>query len=406
MPLRYGPREPTEHGPPAWFIATAGRPHRHRDSLGLPPFLKDVFGVWKEVAGIPSNNEGKAKSKCVWEEMVDCGGFSPEEINVNVSDGKVMVKCKHETNDGAGNVDVRELRRTINVPEDVDSEKVIVTLSTKGLIVIKAPRKLDDKETRKETPVTTEASVVRNGRIDGDECSREDWLENDQGETTGSSVDGMGTHNETTADFTKDETELENLETEAPVQRKKEALEKEVYKTEETPDPLTSKPVDNGLDTTNVDPKLITDASAAQQLEAEALSTDLPERKSVPEKENPKQPEEITLETQQAHETKISEESNNRLFEIDVDMKSFNPESIEVKLNGNTLTISGQQEVKDGTTGKVVSTRAVYRRFYIPDDVNCDLLTSSLDSQGQMTVSAPYKAVEDLTEKVIPISVQ
>ncbi|XP_064604397.1 uncharacterized protein LOC135469747 [Liolophura sinensis] len=406
--LSHGPQGPAQHGPPAWFIAPAGGPHRHRDALCLPPFLEDVFGVWKEVAGIPSNKEGKTKPKPVWKDSVDCDGFFPEEISINVSDGKVIVNCRHETNDGAGNVDVRQLKRTINVPEDVDSDKMTVTLSTKGLVVIKAPTKTGDKETRKETPVKAEESVVQNGQSD-DECSCKDCQEIDPGETTDSSVDGMDIQAETPADLTKEKIMEENPKPEAPVQPGKKALEKEVKKTEEIPDPEPFEQVDSehdDMNTTRVESKKSeVEASVGQQLESEPQHTDIPKKDSTHETENLKQPEKITAETLMEEKTETSEEPGNRLFEIHVDMKKFNPDSIEVKLNGNALTISGKQEDKDEATGKVVSSRAVYRRFYIPDHVNCDLLTSSLDSHGQMTISAPYKTEEDLAEKVIPISV-
>lgn len=400
---------------PACLFAHTGQPHRYRGHLPLSPFVEDLLGIWKDVFPL---RKSKVALKPDWKETLNCEGFSPEEVYFEISKGKICVSCRHEENDGKGNLDIRQLKKTFIVPDDVDCEKLRATFSRRATLVITAPRKPDGEGKKADKSAENKE---QDWQTDEEEYPYRDCLEEDQGEVSDSSGEDMDIQKIVSVDLTQDEPDEPTPETDACVQQlESKPLEKEA---QETTEAGCSEQPEN--EPTDRDVQMVTKGKSEEEVSqhpANSVGKDVEMVDENPKQKVPEQTEETPCDTATQSETTddpvnhtkeeptlqkeiASVQPENRLFEIHVDMKNFNPDSIEVKLNGNTLTISGRQEKKDDATGEVVSSRAVYRRFLIPEYVNCDLLASSLDSQGLMIISAPYKSVEDLAEKVIPISV-
>lgn len=72
---------------------------------------------------------------------LDVSHFKPEEITVKFADNHVVVSGKHdEVRDKHGYVS-RQFSRRYELPEDYDSNKLLSTLSSDGILEIKAPLK-------------------------------------------------------------------------------------------------------------------------------------------------------------------------------------------------------------------------------------------------------------------------
>jgi HSP20 family molecular chaperone IbpA len=72
---------------------------------------------------------------------LDVSHFKPEEISVKIVDNFIIISGKHEdVMDKYGWVS-RQFTRKYALPEDCDTDKVISSLSTDGLLIIEAPKK-------------------------------------------------------------------------------------------------------------------------------------------------------------------------------------------------------------------------------------------------------------------------
>jgi len=74
---------------------------------------------------------------------LDCSGFSENSIKTNISGNKLEIKAVEgnpELKD-TDNYTVREMRRTYNLPDYVDKEKMVSFMTNNGLLVVEFPWK-------------------------------------------------------------------------------------------------------------------------------------------------------------------------------------------------------------------------------------------------------------------------
>ncbi|XP_046398902.1 alpha-crystallin A chain-like [Ischnura elegans] len=81
-------------------------------------------------------------------------------------------------------------------------------------------------------------------------------------------------------------------------------------------------------------------------------------------------------------------------YKILVGVQHFAPEEIEVKHVGDNVIVEGKHEETEDEHGYV--SRHFIRRYVLPKGVDPDALTSSLSSDGILTITAPKV---ELTEK-------
>ncbi|XP_041090980.1 alpha-crystallin B chain-like isoform X1 [Polyodon spathula] len=116
-------------------------------------------------------------------------------------------------------------------------------------------------------------------------------------------------------------------------------------------------------------------------------------------------------------------------FMVNVDVKHFSPEELGVKVNGDFIEIRGKHEDHqeaargdsidkpvtgtEGLRSVVVPrnldehgfiSREFHRKYKIPAGVDSAAITSSLSSDGVLTISAPRKQA-DAPERTIPITI-
>ncbi|XP_045203286.2 alpha-crystallin B chain-like [Mercenaria mercenaria] len=88
-------------------------------------------------------------------------------------------------------------------------------------------------------------------------------------------------------------------------------------------------------------------------------------------------------------------------FELRLDVQQFTPSELNVKLVGNTLTVSGKHEQKADEHGHI--SREFHRELTVPEDVDLESMTSSISEDGILTITADVKGAEKPAEKVIDI---
>nr|XP_056716217.1 alpha-crystallin B chain isoform X2 [Euleptes europaea] len=88
-------------------------------------------------------------------------------------------------------------------------------------------------------------------------------------------------------------------------------------------------------------------------------------------------------------------------FYVNIDVKHFSPEELKVKVLGDVIEIHGKHEERQDEQGFVA--REFNRKYKIPTDVDPLSITSSLSSDGVLTVNGPRKPTE-VPERTIPIT--
>lgn len=90
-------------------------------------------------------------------------------------------------------------------------------------------------------------------------------------------------------------------------------------------------------------------------------------------------------------------------FTVTIDVKSFKPEEIEVKVKDREIIIDGKHEERQDEQGFV--TRQFTRRCLLPEEFDPDTISTYLTAEGKMTIKAEkIKPQIDQTQvRVIPI---
>ncbi|XP_076867154.1 crystallin, alpha B, b [Brachyhypopomus gauderio] len=96
-------------------------------------------------------------------------------------------------------------------------------------------------------------------------------------------------------------------------------------------------------------------------------------------------------------EMKMEKES----FTVNLDVKHFAPEELTVKINGHYIEIHAKHEDRQDDHGFV--SREFLRKYRLPAGVDPAKVTSSLSSNGVLTVTAP-RSPADAPERSIPIT--
>uniref|UniRef100_G3SYS5 Alpha-crystallin B chain n=3 Tax=Elephantidae TaxID=9780 RepID=G3SYS5_LOXAF len=88
-------------------------------------------------------------------------------------------------------------------------------------------------------------------------------------------------------------------------------------------------------------------------------------------------------------------------FSVNLDVKHFSPEDLKVKVLGDVIEVHGKHEERQDEHGFI--SREFHRKYRIPADVDPLAITSSLSSDGVLTVNGPRKQAPG-PERTIPIT--
>ncbi|XP_032085466.1 alpha-crystallin B chain [Thamnophis elegans] len=92
---------------------------------------------------------------------------------------------------------------------------------------------------------------------------------------------------------------------------------------------------------------------------------------------------------------------DNAKFSVNLDVKHFSPEELKVKVSGNVIEVQGKHEERQDEHGFIA--REFNRKYRIPADVDPLTITSSLSSDGVLTVNGPRK-LKEVPERSIPVT--
>ncbi|VVC25047.1 Alpha crystallin/Heat shock protein,HSP20-like chaperone,Alpha crystallin/Hsp20 domain [Cinara cedri] len=89
-------------------------------------------------------------------------------------------------------------------------------------------------------------------------------------------------------------------------------------------------------------------------------------------------------------------------FKVNLDVQQFKPDEVTVKVVDDYVVVDGKHEERSDEHGFI--SRQFTRRYKIPDTVDPKLITSSLSSDGVLSVGAPKKVINEKKEEIsIPI---
>ncbi|XP_007422667.1 alpha-crystallin B chain isoform X2 [Python bivittatus] len=92
---------------------------------------------------------------------------------------------------------------------------------------------------------------------------------------------------------------------------------------------------------------------------------------------------------------------DNNKFSVNLDVKHFSPEELKVKVWGDVIEVQGKHEERQDEQGFIA--REFNRKYRIPADVDPLTITSSLSSDGVLTVNGPRK-LKQVPERSIPVT--
>lgn len=93
---------------------------------------------------------------------LDVKHFAPEELAVKVNGSYIEVHAKHEDRQDDHGFVSREFLRKYRLPARVDPASITSSLSSDGILMVMAPRKLSD-EPERSIPITREENPTISG---------------------------------------------------------------------------------------------------------------------------------------------------------------------------------------------------------------------------------------------------
>nr|UNE55971.1 protein lethal(2)essential for life transcript variant X2 [Paroster macrosturtensis] len=97
----------------------------------------------------------------------------------------------------------------------------------------------------------------------------------------------------------------------------------------------------------------------------------------------------------------VAKKEKNPAFQVNVDVQQFRPEEVMVKVVDNCLLVEGKHEERQDIHGYV--SREFRRRYILPEDIDINQVSSSLSSDGVLTLTAPKIEAMQSKERIIPI---
>lgn len=96
--------------------------------------------------------------------------------------------------------------------------------------------------------------------------------------------------------------------------------------------------------------------------------------------------------------------NENDKFHVALDVQQFKPEEIKVKIVDNFIIVEGKHEEMQDDHGIV--SRQFMRKYMVPEQCDPEQATSTLSSDGVLTVTAPRKPEALENKRVKPIKIE
>ena len=118
-----------------------------------PPFGPHHHHRWHLMMKDWYKSTSKQDNKNGFKVTLNVSQFTPEDLKVNVVDGFVQVKGKHDERQDEYGYISREFTRRYQLPDEVDPKTMKSTLEPEGLLTVFAPKKQEDPSEDHEVPI-------------------------------------------------------------------------------------------------------------------------------------------------------------------------------------------------------------------------------------------------------------
>jgi len=109
---------------------------RSRRQEPLESLLLDLAGVWLGSESLhPFLQRQRTEEKKIWSHKLRLRGFLPGDIRVTTADNKVRVLARHVESKN-GNTDIHESTRNVDIPKNVDIDKLRCRLDENNVLLI------------------------------------------------------------------------------------------------------------------------------------------------------------------------------------------------------------------------------------------------------------------------------
>ncbi|KAL0276538.1 UNVERIFIED_CONTAM: hypothetical protein PYX00_004093 [Menopon gallinae] len=114
----------------------------HPTTLMRMPLSRGYYRPWRHIRGKDSGISNIASTNDEFKVNLDVQQFKPEQLSVKVVDNSVVIEGKHEERQDEHGFISRQFQRRYILPESVDPQTVVSSLSSDGVLSISAPKKL------------------------------------------------------------------------------------------------------------------------------------------------------------------------------------------------------------------------------------------------------------------------
>lgn len=115
-------------------------PDQLAEILVAPSRLRQSLSQLERQAG-STNNTVSTMGKDGFQVSLDVQQFKPNEVTVKIQDNTIVIEGKHEERQDQHGFISRHFTRKYVLPKEVDIDQVASTLSSDGILTIKAPKK-------------------------------------------------------------------------------------------------------------------------------------------------------------------------------------------------------------------------------------------------------------------------
>ncbi|XP_037933423.1 heat shock protein 23-like [Teleopsis dalmanni] len=132
---------------------------RQMQSVFSSPFYESPFvyrlAPWNHISRLQKEEELPKVGKDGYQVSIDVAQFKPSELKVKVLEDSVIVEGKYENREDDHGFSSRQFVRRFLLPKGYDSNKVMSTLSSDGLLTVSVPKPpaIEDKPGAREVPI-------------------------------------------------------------------------------------------------------------------------------------------------------------------------------------------------------------------------------------------------------------
>jgi len=290
---------------------------------------KDSVPLSKNV--IMEEKDGVKKMKI----QLDVGDYAVNEINVTAEDQQLKIHCCKEVDDGEGNLETQEFRKTVKLPEIVDPELITSFLSQDGILTLECVIAVEKSEEKSEVVTNDEGPITKDA--DGNQIIKLQY-----------NVSGFAPE-EITVNISGNTLKMHAFHEES--KKGHTTVSREFNKEFELPESADK----NSLKYCVEDDLLTVLVQMPKNLFERQLSQE-------------------ALEGSKLH--------------LEFDVSSFDPEDIQVKIVGTTLKIQAmREEIENNAT----VCREFSRQCVLPEWVDQNALRSYLTADGKLTIEIPME---------------